>query len=93
MCYIIIIGKLLSGRNFYELEMSPVFAASKPEIQVHPLGISGKKSPARLVFGGVSGEGIEVSMIDMGNRFRLVCTKITLVQQLEMLDVHADLKK
>lgn len=63
------------------LEVSPVFAASKPEIQVHPLGIGGKEPPARLVFDGISGEGIAVSMIDMGNRFRLVCADITLVKQ------------
>lgn len=63
------------------LEVSPVFAASKPEIQVHPLGIGGKEPPARLVFDGVSGEGIAVSMIDMGDRFRLVCADITLVKQ------------
>ena len=63
------------------LEVSPVFAASKPKIQVHPLGIGGKSDPARLVFEGVSGEGIAVSLIDMGNRFRLVCAEITLVDQ------------
>lgn len=63
------------------LEVSPVFAASKPEIQVHPLGIGGKEPPARLVFDGIDGEGIAVSMIDMGDRFRLVCADITLVKQ------------
>ncbi|MGN0650777.1 MAG: L-arabinose isomerase [Oscillospiraceae bacterium] len=65
------------------LEVSPVFAASKPEIQVHPLGIGGKSDPARLVFDGIEGEGIAVSMIDMGDRFRLVCAEITLVKQPE----------
>ena len=65
------------------LEVSPVFAADKPEIQVHPLGIGGKSDPARLVFDGIDGEGIAVSMIDMGNRFRLVCAEITLVKQPE----------
>lgn len=65
------------------LEVSPVFAASKPEIQVHPLGIGGKEPPARLVFDGIDGEGIAVSMIDMGDRFRLVCADITLVKQPE----------
>ncbi len=63
------------------LEISPVFAAEKPEIQVHPLGIGGKSDPARLVFDGIDGEGIAVSLIDMGNRFRLVCAEITLVKQ------------
>ena len=65
------------------LEVSPVFAANKPKIQVHPLGIGGKSDPARLVFDGVSGEGIAVSMIDMGNRFRLICAEISLVKQPE----------
>ena len=63
------------------LEVSPVFAANKPEIQVHPLGIGGKSDPARLVFDGIDGEGIAVSMIDLGDRFRLVCAEITLVKQ------------
>lgn len=65
------------------LEVSPVFASSKPEIQVHPLGIGGKSDPARLVFDGIEGEGIAVSLIDMGNRFRLVCAEIKLVKQPE----------
>ncbi|MBQ7989623.1 MAG: L-arabinose isomerase [Oscillospiraceae bacterium] len=63
------------------LEVSPVFAASKPRIQVHPLGIGGKSDPARLVFDGVCGKGIAVSMIDLGDRFRLVCAEIELVSQ------------
>lgn len=65
------------------LEVSPVFAAEKPKIEVHPLGIGGKSDPARLVFEGITGEGIAVSMIDMGDRFRLVCAEITLVKQKE----------
>ncbi len=63
------------------LEVSPQFAASKPEIQVHPLGIGGKADPARLVFEGIeSPEAIAVSMVDMGNRMRLIIQKIELVK-------------
>lgn len=65
------------------LEVSPVFAASKPKIEVHPLGIGGKEAPARLVFDGIQGKGIAVSMVDMGDRFRLVCADIELVKQPE----------
>lgn len=65
------------------LEVSPVFAATKPAIEVHPLGIGGKEPPARLVFDGIEGEGIAVSMIDMGTHFRLICAKIELVKQPE----------
>lgn len=63
------------------LEVSPVFAENKPQIQVHPLGIGGKDDPARLVFDGVCGEGVAVSMIDMGNRFRIICADIELIKQ------------
>lgn len=63
------------------LEVSPVFAATKPEIQVHPLGIGGKEDPARLVFDGVEGDAIAVSMVDMGTHFRLICAKIKLIKQ------------
>ena len=67
------------------LEVPPVFAKSQPRIQVHPLGIGNKKDPARLVFDGISGEGIAVSMVDMGNRFRLICAKIELVEQPQIM--------
>ncbi|MBR2296109.1 MAG: L-arabinose isomerase, partial [Clostridia bacterium] len=63
------------------LEVSPDFASNKPKIEVHHLGIGGKEPPARLVFDGVEGDGVAVCMIDMGNRFRLICASIELVKQ------------
>ena len=63
------------------LEVSPVFAANKPKIEVHKLGIGGKEPPARLVFDGIEGKGIAVSLIDMGTHFRLICADIELVKQ------------
>ncbi|SFG30441.1 L-arabinose isomerase [Oribacterium sp. WCC10] len=65
------------------LEVPPAFAATKPEIQVHPLGIGGKEDPARLVFDGVTGDAIQVTMVDMGDRFRIICADIELVKQAE----------
>ncbi len=65
------------------LEVSPVFAANKPKIEVHPLGIGGKAAPARLVFDGIEGKGVAVSMVDMGDRFRLICARVDLVKQPE----------
>ena len=65
------------------LEVSPVFAANKPMIEVHPLGIGGKEDPARLVFDGITGKGIAVSMIDMGTHFRVICANIELIKQKE----------
>ncbi|MBQ8840267.1 MAG: L-arabinose isomerase [Clostridia bacterium] len=63
------------------LEVSPDFASTQPKIEVHHLGIGGKEPPARLVFDGVEGDGVAVCMIDMGNRFRLICASIELVKQ------------
>lgn len=65
------------------LEVSPVFAATRPQIQVHPLGIGGKEDPARLVFDGIEGDAVAVSMVDMGTHFRLICAKIKLIRQPE----------
>ena len=63
------------------LEVSPVFAASTPKIEVHPLGIGDREPPARLVFDGIEGKGVAVSMVDMGTHFRLICANIELVKQ------------
>ncbi len=63
------------------LEVSPAFAKNKPLIEVHPLGIGGKEDPARLVFDGISGKGIAVSMIDLGTHFRLIVADIELIEQ------------
>ena len=63
------------------LEVPASFAANKPEIQVHPLGIGGKADPARLVFDGVTGDGIQVTLIDLGDHFRIVCADVELIKQ------------
>lgn len=63
------------------LEVSPVFAAEKPKIEVHPLSIGGKSDPARLVFDSVTGDAVSVSLVDLGTHFRLVCAKLKLVRQ------------
>ena len=54
------------------LEVCPSIADGKPTLEVHPLGIGGKADPARLVFNVPQGDGINVSMMDMGNRFRML---------------------
>lgn len=62
------------------LEVCPSIAAAKPRIEVHPLGIGGKESPARLVFNGRAGNAIVISLIDMGGRFRLIVQDIECVK-------------
>lgn len=63
------------------LEVCPTMAATKPTIEVHPLGIGGKEPPARLVFDGICGDAIAVCMVDTGSGFRLICADIELVKQ------------
>ena len=58
------------------LEICPSIAAGKPSCEVHPLGIGGKADPVRLVFDGAAGPAINASLIDMGNRFRLLVNEV-----------------
>ncbi len=52
------------------LEICPSIAKGDVRLEVHPLGIGGKADPARLVFNSQTGAAINVSLMDMGNRFR-----------------------
>nr|WP_275583106.1 L-arabinose isomerase [Mammaliicoccus sp. H-M34] len=58
------------------LEVDPTLAETKPKVVVNPLGIGGKKDPARLVFDGKAGEGVVVSISDMGTNFRLLINEV-----------------
>lgn len=61
------------------LEICPSIAKGKPSLQVHPLGIGGKADPARLVFDTPPGPALNASLIDLGNRFRLLVNEVEVV--------------
>ncbi|MFD2933158.1 L-arabinose isomerase [Spirosoma flavum] len=61
------------------LEICPSIANDKPSCEIHPLGIGGKADPVRLVFNAPAGPAINVSLIDMGNRFRLLVNEVEAV--------------
>jgi L-arabinose isomerase len=67
------------------LEVCPSIASDKASLEVHPLGIGGKADPARLVFNVAQGQGVNASVMDMGNRFRM------LVNPCEVVAPDADL--
>ena len=69
------------------LEICPSIAAGKPKCEVHPLGIGGKEDPVRLVFDVDAGPAINVSLMDMGNRYRL------LINEVEAIKPEQDLPK
>lgn len=61
------------------LEVCPTIAGAKPSLEMHALGIGGKDAPARLVFMAKPGPALNASMIDLGNRFRLVVNELEVV--------------
>lgn len=67
------------------LEVCPSIAADKPTVEVHPLSIGAKGDPVRLVFTASSGNAVNASIVDMGNRFRLVVNQVNLVTPTEPL--------
>jgi L-arabinose isomerase len=70
------------------LEVCPTIAQEeKPLLDVQPLGIGDKAAPARLLFSAPQGPAIAASIMDMGDRFRL------LVNQLDTVTPPHDLPK
>ena len=69
------------------LEICSSISDGKPSCEIHPLGIGGKEDPVRLVFNVAPGDAINASLVDMGNRFRLI------VNEVEAVKPMADLPK
>jgi len=67
------------------LEICESIAKNKPSCEVHPLGIGGKADPVRLVFNSAAGPAINASVIDMGNRFRLLVNEVVAVDPIQSL--------
>jgi L-arabinose isomerase len=67
------------------LEICPSVATAKASLEIHPLGIGGKEDPCRLVFGGAAGAAVNATLIDLGNRFRLLVNEVDCVEPLEDL--------
>ncbi len=61
------------------LEICETIANGKPSLEVHALGIGGKEDPVRLVFDAPAGEALNASLIDLGNRFRLLVNEVKAV--------------
>lgn len=61
------------------LEVCPTIAKETPKLEVHPLGIGGKADPARLVFDTAPGDGIASTIIDLGDRFRMIVNDVKVI--------------
>jgi L-arabinose isomerase len=62
------------------LEICESIADAKPSCEIHPLGIGGKADPVRLVFNSAAGAALNASIVDLGNRFRLLVNEVEAVK-------------
>jgi L-arabinose isomerase len=61
------------------LEVCESIAEKKPNLEIAPLSIGGKADPPRLIFNTPSGPAINVTMVDVGNRFRIIVNEVSVV--------------
>ena len=73
-------NEMLLGAHM--LEVCPTIAAERPKIQVHPLGIGDREDPARLVFKPQPGSAIVTTLVDMGDRLRMIVNDVECKEQL-----------
>jgi L-arabinose isomerase len=62
------------------LEVCASIAGSKPRLEIYPLSIGGKNDPARLVFNVASGPAVNATLLDMGDRFRMLVNEVDVIQ-------------
>ena len=75
----------MSVLGSHMLEICESIAESKPNCEIHPLGIGGKADPVRLVFDVAAGPALNASIIDMGNRFRMLVNTVEAIAPPEQL--------
>ncbi|HUI90330.1 MAG TPA: L-arabinose isomerase [Anaerolineales bacterium] len=61
------------------LEVCESIAEKKPSLEIHPLSIGGKADPPRLVFDVRQGPAINATMVDLGDRFRMIVNEVDVV--------------
>ena len=74
-------GERSSCLQSHMLEICPMIASDKPKLEVHFLGIGiRKQQTARLVFTSKTGPGIKATVVDLGNRFRLIAQDVECIE-------------
>jgi len=61
------------------LEICESIAVGKPRLEIYPLSIGGKADPVRLIFDSQTGPAVCVSLMNMGQRFRLLVNQVDVV--------------
>ena len=70
-------GQTVLGAHM--LEICPSIAAGRPTVEIHPLGIGGKADPVRLVFDARTGPAVNASIVEMGDRYRMIVNVVDVV--------------
>jgi L-arabinose isomerase len=65
------------------LEVCESIADGTLSLEVHPLSIGNKEAPARSVFNAKEGEAVQVTLVEFGDRFRMIVNEIEVVKQEE----------
>jgi L-arabinose isomerase len=73
-------GKRSSILQAHMLEVCPLIAAGQPRLEVHRLSIGIDSMTARLVFTSKKGDGLAATIVDMGNRFRLIVNAVECIK-------------
>ena len=74
-------GDRSSCLQSHMLEVTPLIAVDKPTLEVHFLGIGIRKQmTARLVFTSKTGMGVKATVVDLGNRFRLITQEVECIE-------------
>jgi len=76
-------NKMVLGAHM--LEICESISDGKPSFEIHPLSIGGKADPVRLVFNVRGGDALNASIVDMGNRFRLLVNEVEAVKPQQAL--------
>ena len=69
---------LLLGSHM--LEVCPSIAAATPTCEIHPLSIGAREDPVRLVFTAAPGPAIQLGLLDLGERFRLIANQVDAIE-------------
>jgi L-arabinose isomerase len=61
------------------LEICSSIAATRPKLEMLPLSIGSKADPVRLIFDAQTGPAVAASLVDLGQRFRLIVSIVDVI--------------
>jgi L-arabinose isomerase len=69
-------GRVLGA---HMLEVCPSIADERPSCEIHPLSIGDRGDPVRLVFTARAGPAVNIALVDLGDRLRMLVNEVDVV--------------